>query len=476
MTSTAILWYRRDLRLHDHPALRAALDEHDRVVPVFVLDDALLHGRYSSGARTAFMLGCLRALDDALRERGSGLVVRHGRPEREIPALAAEVGAGAVFWTSDVAPSARARDARVTEALRAAGVAARPSTGAYCIDVGRPRTGGGRPFRVFSPFARSWRDAPRRDVGRAPREMPALPSALKRGRLPALKALGLSAAVPEPACAPGEPAARDALRGFLARPVDAYARRNDIPAGGTSVLSPYLRWGCLSARECEARADAHGGRGAAAWIRQLCWRDFYAHLLLHHPESAVDELQERYRGTLEWDSSAELLAAWQEGRTGFPLVDAGMRQLRRTGWMHNRVRLVVGSFLTKDLHLDWRAGEAWFARFLLDGEPAQNTGNWQWIASVGADPAPAFRRMYNPARHQERFDPEGQYVRRWVPELRGVPAARLAEPWTMSDEEQRAAGCVVGRDYPAPIVDHAAERRRALERYAAVGPGSRGGS
>jgi deoxyribodipyrimidine photo-lyase len=471
MTSTAILWYRRDLRVHDHPALRSALDGHDRVVPVFVLDDALLGGRYASGARTEFMLGCLRALGDGLRKRGSGLVVRHGRPEREIPALAEEAGAEAVYWTSDVSPYARARDRRVTEALDAAGIRAEPSTGGYCIDVGRPRTRGGKPFRVFSPFARAWADAGRRDVGGAPRRMPALPSGIARGRVPSLDALGLASDVRSPVCAPGEDAARTALARFLAGPVEAYARRNDEPAGGTSVLSPYLRWGCVSARECEERARSHGGRGAQAWVRQLCWRDFYAHLLLHHPESAVAELQERYRGALEWapDRGGRHLEAWQEGRTGFPLVDAGMRQLRETGWMHNRVRLVVGSFLTKDLHLDWRDGEAWFARLLLDGEPAQNTGNWQWIASVGADPAPAFRRMYNPARHQERFDPEGEYVRRWVPELRDVPAARLSEPWTMSADEQREAGCVIGRDYPEPIVDHAAERRRALERYRAVG-------
>jgi deoxyribodipyrimidine photo-lyase len=468
MTSTAILWYRRDLRVHDHPALRAALDAHDRVVPVFVLDDALVHGRYESGARAAFMLGCLRALDAELGARASGLLVRHGRPEREVAALAGEVGAGAVYWTSDVAPYARARDARVTAALRDAGVEARPHGGGYCVDVGRPRTRDGSPFRVFSPFFRAWTEAARRDVGRAPRAMPALPSPVLRGGVPALDALGLRDDLAAPVCVPGEPAARDALARFLEDPIDEYARRNDAPAGGTSVLSPYLRWGCLSARECEERAATRGGPGAAAWIRQLAWRDFYAHLLLHHPESATGELQERYRGALEWDSNAELLAAWQEGRTGFPLVDAGMRQLRATGWMHNRVRLVVGSFLTKDLHIDWRLGEAWFARLLLDGEPAQNTGNWQWIASVGADPAPAFRRMYNPARHQERYDPDGTYVRRWVRELRDVPLERLAEPWAMSGEEQAAASCVIGRDYPAPIVDHLAERRRALERYAAV--------
>jgi deoxyribodipyrimidine photo-lyase len=469
MTSTAIVWFRRDLRLHDHPALRAALDGGGPVVPAFVLDDALLHGRYASGPRTAFMLGCLRALDAELRERGSALVVRHGRPEVEIAALARETGGAAVHWTSDVAPYARARDARVTDALGAAGVAACPETGGYCIDVGRPRTAGGAPFRVFSPFARAWERAGRRPVGRAPRTLPALPSGLRRGRLPGLGALGLDDDVVRPVAEPGEPTARAALARWLDGPLDRYAERNDRPAGGTSALSPYLRWGCLSARECEERARARGGRGASAWVRQLAWRDFYAHLLLHHPDSATRELQERYRGTLQWRDDADRLAAWQEGRTGFPLVDAGMRELRATGWMHNRVRLVTGSFLTKDLQLDWRAGEAWFARLLLDGEPAQNAGNWQWIASVGADPAPAFRRMYNPARHQERFDPDGEYVRRWVPELRDVPAARRAEPWTMSEDEQRAARCVIGRDYPAPIVDHAAERRRALERYAAAG-------
>src|SRR4051794_11429561 len=468
MTSTAIVWYRRDLRVHDHPALRAALDGFDIVVPVFVLDDALLRGRYRSGARAAFMLGCLRALDGELRARGGGLVVRHGRPEHELPALAAATGADAVLWTSDVAPYARARDARVTEALGAAGVQARPCTGGYCIDVGRPRTRDGRPFRGFSPFLRAWRSADRRPVGRAPRTLPALPGGLDRGRIPDVGALRLRGELPEPVVDAGEPAARAALAAWLDGPVDSYGRRQETVAAATSTLSPYLRWGCVSARECEERSRARGGRGASAWVRQLCWRDFYAHLLLHHPASATEELQERFRGTLQWTDDDARLAAWQEGRTGFPLVDAGMRQLARTGWMHNRVRLVTGSFLTKDLHLDWRAGEAWFARLLLDGEPAQNTGNWQWIASVGADPAPVFRRLYNPARHQERYDPDGAYVRRWVPELRAVPDERLAEPWTMTDDEQDAAGCVIGEDYPAPIVDHAAERREALERYASA--------
>jgi deoxyribodipyrimidine photo-lyase len=473
MATTALLWYRRDLRVADHRALTLAVREFDRVVPVFVLDDALLHGRFASTPRTAFMLGCLRSLDEALRERGSGLVVRHGRPEQELVALAAEAGAQAVLWTSDVAPYARARDARVTSALRDAGVLARPQGGSYVVDVSKPRTRAGEPFTVFSPFHRHWLELERRTVHRAPAELPALPRALGEGRLPAVEDLGLACRPCEgaaaPFCEPGETAARAALRRWLEGPIDAYGDTHDLLAeAGTSGLSPYLRWGCISAGECERRAARHGGDGARAWIRQLCWREFYAHVLLTHPGNARLEHQPRYRD-LEWVHDDDALEAWRAGRTGYPLVDAGMRQLARTGWMHNRARLVVGSFLTKDLHLDWRLGEAHFEALLLDGEPAQNNGNWQWVSSVGVDPAPYFRRIFNPMLQQRRFDPDGVYVRRWVPELRDVPDERLVEPWTMSGEEQAAAGCVIGRDYPAPIVEHAQERRRAMERYQAVG-------
>jgi deoxyribodipyrimidine photo-lyase len=258
---------------------------------------------------------------------------------------------------------------------------------------------------------------------------------------------------------------------WLDGPVDEYAARHDDLSGGTSALSPYLRFGCISARELEQGAQDRGGDGAAAFVRQLAWRDFYAHVLLLHPGNVTHEFQPRFR-ELEWDHDPALLDAWTSGRTGYPLVDAGMRQLAQTGWMHNRTRMVVGSFLTKDLHLDWRAGEAWFTRMLLDGEPSQNNGNWQWIASTGVDPAPYFRRIFNPVLQQQKFDPQGVYVRRWVPELAGVPDARLAEPWRMSADEQAAAGCRIGEDYPAPIVDHAQERRVAMDRYRAASAAS----
>jgi len=468
--ATALLWYRRDLRLHDHPALTTALREYERVVPVFVLDDALLHGRFASTPRTHFMLGCLRALDEQLRARNSALVVRRGRPEQVLVQLAGDAGAEAALWTSDAAPYARARDRRVTDALRRGGVAARPHGGTYVVDVAKPRTQAGAPYHVFSPFFRTWRHLERRAVQPAPPALPGLPANVIPADLPASPAaLGLERAPGgEPIVAPGEPTARQALERWLQQPIDAYAQRHDsLALVATSVLSPYLRWGCLSPREAEQRARERGGDGAAAWVRQLAFRDFYAHVLLMWPGNVRHEFQERLR-TLRWDDARGRLEAWRRGETGYPVVDAAMRQLASDGWMPNRARLIVGSFLTKDLHLDWREGERWFERLLLDGEPAQNNGNWQWIASVGTDPAPAYRRMYNPTLQGRRFDPRGEYVRRWIPELRDLPDDSIHEPWTLSEAEQRAAGCRIGCDYPERVVDHARERERALERYRAA--------
>ena len=465
MPGTALVWYRRDLRVHDHPPLTTAQRECDAVVPVFVLDRRIVHGRFPSATRAQFMLGALDELRAALRERGGNLVLRDGRPERELPRLAAEAGADRVYFASDVSPYAMRRDERVAEALARAGVEARRTPGNFVADVGRVRTKDGRPFTVFSPFWRAWEQAGRREVHGAPRAL-SFPGGVRAGAIPKLADLGLEPEVAEP-FAPGEAAARERATRWLAGGLERYHERHDRLAGGTSELSPYLHFGCLSARELEQRARAKGGERAAAFVRQLCWRDFYAHVLLHHPRNARHEFNGRY-AELEWADDAERLAAWQEGRTGYPVVDAAMRELRHRGWMHNRGRLIAGSFLTKDLQLDWRHGEAHFMRWLTCGDEASNNGNWQWIASVGVDPKPYFQRMYNPMVQQRRHDPDGAYVRRWVPELRDVPLDRLAEPWTMSEDEQAAAGCVIGRDYPAPIVDHAVERRRAIERYRAV--------
>ena len=464
---TGIVWLRRDLRVHDHPAMTAALAA-DRVVPVFCLDHRLLHGRHASGPRTQFMLECLEDLAESLRRRGGGLVVRVGAPDLVLPELAAEVDARYVHLTGDVGPYAVRRDQLVTQALARQGVRVAVHPGHFVADdPAALRTSSGGPYTVFTPFHRAWLRGRRREVLPAPRSLPALPSGLAAGQVPSLHDLGLRQEVDDPAPG-GEAAGRRAMRRFLAGPVGRYGSgRNRLGGGGVSGLSPYLHFGSVSARELEDRLPRDPG--ADELRRQLCWRDFYGQVLAHFPANARSEFQARYRGTVGWSRARRRFEAWCDGRTGYPLVDAGMRQLRREGWLHNRARLIVGSFLTKDLGIDWRWGERWFMRLLIDGDEANNNGNWQWIASVGVDPQPSYRRIYNPARQQARFDPDGDYVRRYVPELRDVPAAYLGEPWTMPPDVQRDAGCVIGRDYPKPIVNHAAARREALERYAAAG-------
>jgi len=411
------------------------------VIPVFCFDQGLLRGRH--------------------------LVVRHGTPQHELPVLARELDARSVHYSADVGPFARRREASVRGALGQAGIEPRAHPGLFVVeDLASITTAAGRPYTVFTPFYRTWLTEPRRPVLAAPRSLPAVGAGVDAGRVPRLSELGLEQELAEPLIG-GERAGRASLKAFLADGVAGYERGRDaIGHPGVSRLSPYLHFGCLSPRELEHRLPP--GDGADAFRRQLCWRDFYAHVLRHYPANASREHQPRYRGTIRWSHARRRFDAWCEGRTGFPLVDAGMRQLRREGWMHNRARLVVGSFLTKDLGIDWRWGERWFMRLLLDGDEASNNGNWQWIASVGVDPQPAFRRIYNPARQQASFDPDGRYVRRFLPELQSVPDAHLAEPWKMPREVQEQVGCVIGRDYPAPIVDHPLARREALARYRAV--------
>ncbi|MDO9410794.1 deoxyribodipyrimidine photo-lyase [Patulibacter sp.] len=477
MSSTEIVWFRRDLRVRDHPALHGAASDADRVVPVFVVDPAIVEGSAASGPRAHFLAGCLRELDAALRDRGGRLIVRRGDPADVLVALAEEVGAEAVRWTSDASPYARRRDERVTKALEDAGVRAVPCPGQYVADPSEPRTGGGKPYVVFSPFGRAWDHLDRRKVLDAPREL-SVPQVGGDG-LPAPDDLGADGRpdVPEPFAEPGEEPGLRAARAWLDGPIQEYHELHDAlagkdgstrAAGGGSGLSAHLRWGTISPRWLEARARKLSGEGPAAFVRQLAWRDFYAHVYLFHPEDRHRAHQPKYRD-LTWEVDDEALEAWKAGRTGYPLVDAGMRQLASTGWMHNRARMIVGSFLTKDLHIDWTAGERHFYALLLDGEPTQNDGNWQWVTSIGVDPKPYFQRMFNPTRQMSRFDSDGRYVRRWVPELADVPDARIQEPWKMSREEQDAAGCVIGEDYPEPIVDHKVERERAAARYREAG-------
>jgi deoxyribodipyrimidine photo-lyase len=461
MSSTAIWWIRRDLRLADNGALQAALAQADIVVPLFILDDAALDSRYHSRAqmRKDFMFGGLHTLDADLRARGSRLLVRQGKPVAVLRALLAECGADAIFAEADYTPFAVRRDAAVAQAL--------PLTLTGGLTIHPPqavRKGDGTPYTVFTPYSRTWRSLP------LPASAVAAPKTL--GATPKLATQPIPAAAPLALFPPGEAEAQRRLKRFAKSAIYAYAEgRNQLDVEGTSALSAYLRFGMISARSAlqaarlaAAAADgAEARRGADTWITELIWREFYIAILHHFPHVLQMAFREDLRN-VKWDKSAATLAAWQTGNTGYPVVDAAMRQLAATGWMHNRARMIVSSFLVKDLLLDWRVGEAWFMDKLVDGDPAANNGGWQWSAGVGTDAAPYFR-VFSPVLQGQKFDPQGSFVRAWVPELARMPLKFLQNPWLAPADVQAAAGCRVGRDYAAPVVDHAFARARVLAAY-----------
>lgn len=456
------MWFRRDLRVADHQALADAADRGP-VACLWVLDPDLLARRHhQSPRRRAFLRAGLEALDGELRARGGHLVIRTGRPEQVVPRVAAEVRAASVAWTEEISPYGRDRDRRVRGALEHDGrlvVTAPPDLLGLPADLPGPDGAG---YRVFTAFWRRWSELP------IPGHLPA-PTRIEG---PALACDSLDPLARAPAPAPAGPAAaRRALADFIrAGHADRYAEMRDRPADdGTSRLSAYLRFGMCTSAQIGRALGLPGAvsPGRAAFWRQLCWREFFHHLLLHQPHIARQAMRPECR-RIAWDDDADGWAAWCAGRTGFTFVDAGMRQLASEGWMHNRARMVCASFLVKDLGIDWRRGETAFMRELLDGDPANNNGGWQWTAGTGADAAP-FHRVFNPVLQARRFDPDGRYVRRWIPELARVPDALVHEPWRMSTDQQRAAGCVIGVDYPHPILDHAARRATALARYRAVG-------
>jgi deoxyribodipyrimidine photo-lyase len=456
-----IVWYRSDLRVHDHPALAEASKDGTPVVPVFIFDKPLVQGEYSSANRTKFLLECLEDLKSSLRELDADLVIREGEPADELQKLAEETGAAAVYYSADYTPYAIKRDRRVEMLLEKKSLQVRAFGGRLAVSsLQKVLTKSGTPFKVFTPFWKTWSEVGRRDVVDRPRSLK-LPS-VDTGTIPALSSMADQTSVSPQAVRGGETVARKRLHDFLQSGIEQYAAENNsLGADATSRLSAYLHFGCLSV--CEIETMLPDTEGARAWHRQLAWREFYHYVLFHfpHPER---EFQERYRA-YPWGKNAKLLNAWKEGRTGYPVVDAAMRQLKAEGWMHNRGRLIVGSFLTKDLGIDWREGERHFMQWLIDGDMANNNGNWQWIASVGVDPAPVFRRLYNPSSQRDTYDPSGSYVRTYVPELKNVPDEYLSEPWKMSKEAQESYRCIIGKDYPAPVVDHKEARQLALERF-----------
>ena len=460
---TVIWWVRRDLRLGDNPALTAALERSSAVLPVFVVDPYLMG--QPAEFRKRFLWAGLCELDEALRERGSRLVVREGQPLEVLSQLVMETGARAILAEEDYDPYARERDREVARNLPACYVAGPTLRHPEVV-----LKADGSPYRVFASYSRAWRSQS------LPTVSAVLAAPVWLGPPPAgLWSMPLSA-TPSPAGFPaGEREAQKRLGEFTggaSPPVWDYARARDrLDMQGTSLLSPYLRFGMISARQAFAAAgeairnapDPATRRGGEVWMEELIWREFFQAVLYHFP-AVLDRAFRADMWDIPWQNDPQAFEAWREGRTGYPVVDAAMRQLRHTGWMHNRARMIAASFLVKDLLVDWQWGERWFMQCLVDGDPAANNGGWQWTAGVGTDAAPYFR-VFNPVVQGGRFDPEGDYVRHWVPEIRRVPRRWVHTPWRMPREVQADVKCIVGRDYPRPIVDHDVARLRALAAY-----------
>ncbi|MEX1162225.1 MAG: deoxyribodipyrimidine photo-lyase [Nitriliruptor sp.] len=446
---TAIVLFTRDLRVHDHPALHAACRDADRVVPLFVLDGAILDSRYAAPNRVAALLEALRDLRSSLIARGGGLVVRSGDLVEQVRMVATEVAADDLHLTADFSRHARRRE-RALEALGAElGVRVTAHPGVAVVEPGAIEPSGGDHFRVFSPYWRRWSVHPRRALVPAPERVPT-PTSIPTGTIPSWTDLVDGQEAPD-RLRTGGSVARERAAWWFEDPVQGYEEgRDELGHDRTSKLSPHLHLGCLSPNEVAARSDEHRS-GREAFLRQLCWRDFNLQLLAANPDLPDEDL--RSQGD-RWRDDEDDLDAWREGRTGYPVVDAGMRQLQREGWMHNRARMLTASFLTKHLHIDWRAGAWHFMDHLVDGDLANNFAQWQWVAGTGTDSRP--NRVLNPVTQSRRHDPTGRYIRRYVPELAGLDDRLVHAPWEGDDQLFSSA------DYPPPVVDHAEARDRFL--------------
>lgn len=471
--STAIVWFRHDLRLSDQPALTAALRAGHRVVPLFVhAPDE--EAPWQPGAASRWWLyHSLKALDRQLRDLGSRLLIRQGGSLAQLSQVAEAVGAEAVYWTRRYEPAVIDRDQQIKRALREGGLHAESHNGALLIEPWQVQTGQGDPYKVFTPF---WKNAQGRIAAEpvlpAPQRLPPLP---KGADGETLEHLGLLPMIPwdhglREQWQPGEAGAQRRLACFLDEVIGDYRERRDFPdRAGTSRISAHLHFGEITPRQVLAAVQAAGGacerwhEGASFYLRELGWREFSHHLLYHFPETAQSPLHPRFED-FPWRVDDEQRLAWQHGRTGIPIVDAGMRELWHTGWMHNRVRMIVASLLTKNLGQNWLHGARWFWDTLVDADLANNTQGWQWSAGCGADAAPYFR-IFNPVSQGQRFDPDGRYVATWLPELADVPSRWRQQPWAAPPGELERAGIPARSIYRRPIVDLRESRQRALTAY-----------
>jgi len=471
-----LVWFRRDLRIRDNPALFNACRECDEVVPIFVFDDALLNSRRFGSACVTFMLGCLQELSKNLKQSGRHLVWRRGDPVEEVTKVVEEYGVSRIYWNRDYEPAALDRDRRVQDLMNDRHVMVQTFKDHVIFEADEVRGMAGGPLQRYSAYRNRWwsawhAGAPR--VVAAPRARVGRDQASGKPLVdwPTAEQLGYQTA--ESWIQPGEQAAHQRLRWFLDGPIHQYVSgRNRPGVDGTAKLSPHFRFGTLSSRQAVHAALAQLRKGGPAsrvdvltWIDELIWREFFQQVLSAFPRVVSGPF--RSDATLpapreKGPEREKLFTAWCNGKTGYPIIDAGMRQLNHTGWMHNRVRMVVASFLIKDLRVDWESGEQYFMQRLVDADVAANNGNWQWCASTGTDALRGYR-IFNPALQGKKFDPDGTYIRTYVPELGPLPAGLIHEPHLMSQQEQRRLGCMIGTDYPLPIVDHLKARNEYLE-------------
>jgi deoxyribodipyrimidine photo-lyase len=475
MPST-LVWLRRDLRLADNPALIAAA-RRGPVLPVYIHAPDETGDWAPDGASAWWLHHSLAALRNRFRDHGLNLIIRHGPSLEALQGLLQGTGADAVYWNRLYEPASVDRDRRIKQVLREAGIGAHSFNASVLYEPWAVETGQGGPYRAFTPF---WKACGQLPAPPPPEPVPPLRAvpAASQPESPGLGELGLLPNIRwdrklERYWTPGETGAADALERFLDTGLARYGTARDLPAQrGTSELSPHLHFGEISPRQIlqaveQRRAGGHGSAGAEAFLRELGWREFARHVLFHHHDFPTEPLNPRFAAFPWRDDDGSLMRAWQQGRTGFPMVDAGLRQLWETGWMHNRVRMIAGSLLVKNLRLPWQDGARWFWDTLVDADLASNSLGWQWVAGSGADAAPYFR-IFNPVRQGERFDPDGTYVARWIPELARLPVKHRHAPWNAPAGVLREAGVRLGRDYPEPVVDLKLTREQALEAFQAV--------